>query len=152
MRFTPTGADNSIEETKTRLTFFMEHQGARGFGKLLVADRTSGIAIGDSGLLVLEEYGWIDLGFRFVQEAQEITDIFQAGEGITTQRTGRIPGISRPYRIKLLTGRNFFSDLVVAAKSHGVVALCELRNGFVDSAFLRTPPADLKYVVSKPIS
>jgi hypothetical protein len=42
--------------------------------------------------------------------------------------------------------------LVVAAKSHEFVALCEVRNGFVDSAFLRTPPADLKYVVSKPIS
>ena len=67
MRFTPTGADKSFEETKTRLTFFMEHQGAHGFSKWLMADRTSGIAIGDSGLLVLEEYGWIDLGFRFVQ-------------------------------------------------------------------------------------
>jgi len=27
--------------------------------------------------------------------------MFQAGEGITTQRAGRIPGMSRPYRIKL---------------------------------------------------
>jgi hypothetical protein len=78
--------------------------------------------------------------------------MFQAGKGITTQRAGRIPGISRPCRIKLLTGRNFFFDLIVAAKSHEFLALCELRNGFVDSAFLRTPPADLKYVVSKPIS
>jgi hypothetical protein len=26
-----------------------------------------GCAIGDSGLLVLQEYGWIDLGFRFAQ-------------------------------------------------------------------------------------
>jgi len=67
MRFTPTGADKSIEETKTRLTFFMEHQGAHGFSKWLISDRTSGIAIGDSGLLVLDEYGWIDLGFRFAQ-------------------------------------------------------------------------------------
>jgi len=34
----------------------------------LVLDRDSGVAIGDSGLLVLQDYGWIDLGFRFAQQ------------------------------------------------------------------------------------
>jgi len=30
MRFTPTGPDKSIEETKTRLVAFMDHQQAHG--------------------------------------------------------------------------------------------------------------------------
>src|SRR6516164_965450 len=67
MRFTPMGPDKSIEETKAKLTFFMDHQKAHGFSKWLILDRTSEVAIGDSGLLVLEDYGWIDLGFRFAQ-------------------------------------------------------------------------------------
>src|SRR5215469_2130815 len=68
MRFTPTGPDKSIEETKTRLAVFMDHQQTHGFSKWLVLDRDSGVAIGDSGLLVLQDYGWIDLGFRFAQQ------------------------------------------------------------------------------------
>jgi len=67
MRFTPTGPDKSIEDTKARLTLFMEHQKAHGFSKWLILDRASGIPIGDSGLLVFEDYGWVDLGFRFAQ-------------------------------------------------------------------------------------
>ena len=67
MRFTPMGPDKSIEDTKAKLRFFMEHHKEHGFSKWLISDRTSGIAIGDSGLLVLDEYGWIDLGFRFAQ-------------------------------------------------------------------------------------
>jgi len=68
MRFTPTGPDKSIEETKTRLVAFVNHQQAHDFSKWLVLDRDSGVAIGDSGLLVLQDYGWIDLGFRFAQQ------------------------------------------------------------------------------------
>jgi RimJ/RimL family protein N-acetyltransferase len=67
MRFTPTGPDKNVEETEARLSLFMDHQKAHGFSKWLISDRTSGSAMGDSGLLVLEEYGWIDLGFRFAQ-------------------------------------------------------------------------------------
>jgi RimJ/RimL family protein N-acetyltransferase len=67
MRFTPTGHDKSIEETKRRLVAFVNHQQAHGFSKWLVLDRGPGVAIGDSGLLVLQDYGWIDLGFRFAQ-------------------------------------------------------------------------------------
>ena len=38
-----------------------------GFSKWVILKADSGLAIGDSGLLVLEEYGWIDLGFRLAQ-------------------------------------------------------------------------------------
>ncbi len=67
MRFTPTGPDTSVERTKARLANYQEHQIAHGFSKWIVVDRGSGRRIGDSGLLVLGEYGWIDLGFRLAQ-------------------------------------------------------------------------------------
>lgn len=67
MRFTPTGADQNIEETKAKLAFFMQHQKLHGFSKWPILDRASGVAIGDSGLLVFEDCGWVDLGFRFAQ-------------------------------------------------------------------------------------
>ena len=66
MRFTPAGPDTSIGQTKTRLTKYEEHQTAHGFSKWIILDRQSGRAIGDSGLLKLEEYG-IDLGFRLAK-------------------------------------------------------------------------------------
>lgn len=67
MRFTCTGPDKSIEETRTRLTYFENHQQTHGFSKWVILDAASGVAIGDSGLLVLPECGWIDLGFRLAQ-------------------------------------------------------------------------------------
>lgn len=67
MGFTPSGPDTSIEQTKTRLAKYQEHQAAHGFSKWIVLDRHLGCPIGDSGLLVLQGYGWIDLGFRLAQ-------------------------------------------------------------------------------------
>lgn len=67
MRFTPAGPDISIEQTKARLANYQEHQTEHGFSRWIVLDRHSGRPIGDSGLLALQEYGWIDLGFRLVQ-------------------------------------------------------------------------------------
>jgi len=67
MRFTPAGPDTSIEQTKARLANYQVHQTEHGFSKWIVLDRHLGCPIGDSGLLVLQENGWIDLGFRFAQ-------------------------------------------------------------------------------------
>jgi hypothetical protein len=67
MRFTPTGPDTSIEQTKARVAKYQEHQTAHGFSKWIILDRRLGRAIGDSGLLMLQEYGWIDFGFRLAQ-------------------------------------------------------------------------------------
>jgi RimJ/RimL family protein N-acetyltransferase len=66
MRFTPAGPDTSIEQTKARLAKYREHQIAHGFSKWIILDRHLGRAIGDSGLLMLQD-GWIDLGFRLAQ-------------------------------------------------------------------------------------
>lgn len=67
-QFTVTGPDNSIEDTRRRLIYFEHHQRAHGFSKWIILDADSGVPIGDSGLLVLEEYGWIDLGFRLAHQ------------------------------------------------------------------------------------
>jgi len=67
MRFTPTGPDTSLDQTEARLTNYQEHQTTHGFSKWIILDRRLGCAIGDSGLLELRQYGWIDLGFRLVQ-------------------------------------------------------------------------------------
>ena len=64
MRFTPTGPDVSTEQTKARLAKYQQHQTAHGFSKWIVMDRSSQTPIGDAGLLMLQEYGWIDFGFR----------------------------------------------------------------------------------------
>ena len=68
MRFTPSGPDASIEQTEARLANYREHQIAHGFSKWMILDRRSKLAIGDSGLLVMGEQGWIDLGFRLTQQ------------------------------------------------------------------------------------
>jgi len=67
MRFTPTGADTAIEQTKARIANYQEHQTAHGFSRWIILDRRLDRRIGDSGLLELQEYGWIDLGFRLAQ-------------------------------------------------------------------------------------
>jgi hypothetical protein len=56
--------DTSIEETKARLANNQEHQTEHGFSRWIVLDRHLRRPIEDSGLLALQEYGWIDLGFR----------------------------------------------------------------------------------------
>ncbi len=67
MRFTPTGPDTSIEQTKARLANYQEHQTSHGFSKWIILERQLGRAIGDSGLLKLDDHGWIELGFRLAQ-------------------------------------------------------------------------------------
>lgn len=67
MRFTATGPDTSVEQTQARLDGYQKHQQKHGFSKWLILDAHSGELLGDSGLLVLPEYGWIDLGFRLAR-------------------------------------------------------------------------------------
>jgi [ribosomal protein S5]-alanine N-acetyltransferase len=67
MRFTPGGPDKSIAETTTRLATYREHQIAHGFSKWITLDRRTKLPIGDSGLLMLKDYGWIDPGLRLAQ-------------------------------------------------------------------------------------
>jgi len=86
MQLTVTGPDQSIEDTRRRLTYFEEHQRVRGFSKWIILDAVAGGAIGDSGLLVQEEYGWIDLGFRLAQQYW--------GRGLATEAASAWPSMS----------------------------------------------------------
>ena len=91
MQYTPSGPDASVGVTRERLARYEAHQARHGFSKWLVFERSSGHAIGDAGLLVLEgdarperwrrggeddaagppgepaasRAAWLDLGFRF---------------------------------------------------------------------------------------
>jgi RimJ/RimL family protein N-acetyltransferase len=67
MRFSPTGPDRSMGETKKRLARYIDHQTLHGFSRWIIRERASGQAIGDAGLVVLEDLGKIDLGFRFAR-------------------------------------------------------------------------------------
>ena len=67
MRFIPSGPDASIEATRARLQRYREHQAAHGFSKWIVRLRSTGEAVGDSGLLRLEDSGAVDLGFRLAR-------------------------------------------------------------------------------------
>jgi RimJ/RimL family protein N-acetyltransferase len=69
MRFMPFGADTSIEMTRERIGRYRAHQTSHGFAKWLVVERESGEAIGDAGLMMLPELGWIDLGYRLAHHA-----------------------------------------------------------------------------------
>lgn len=67
MRFTPTGPDASVEQTKARLLHYHRHQVTHGFSKWVIVDRDSASLIGDSGLLMLDDSGQVDLGFRLAK-------------------------------------------------------------------------------------
>jgi len=66
MKYTPSGPDASLAVTRERLARYEAHQARHGFSKWLVFERSSGQAIGDAGLLVLEGDGrpdrWRGLG------------------------------------------------------------------------------------------
>jgi RimJ/RimL family protein N-acetyltransferase len=79
MRFTPSGPDASLEQTQTRLATYCEHQTVNGFSKLIL-NRASNFPIGDSGLLCLPQYGWIDFGFRLARAYW--------GKGLATEAAG----------------------------------------------------------------
>lgn len=66
MKYTPSGVDRSVPDTRQRLTAYVAHQATHGFSKWLIADRASDTPLGDAGLLQLPELGWIDLGFRLI--------------------------------------------------------------------------------------
>ena len=80
---------------------YQNHQKAHGFSKWLILERDSGIAIGESGLLVLPEYGWVDLGFRFAQPhwgkglATEVASAW-VREALDEFRVGQLGAFAHP--------------------------------------------------------
>lgn len=64
MRFTPSGADASVEATAARLASYIEHQQRHGFSKWLAVDRATGQPLGDAGLMFLHGTEDVELGYR----------------------------------------------------------------------------------------
>ena len=67
MRYTLNGPDRSMEQTAERIASYQRHESKYGFSRWLVIERASGQPIGDAGLRFMEEYGWVDLGYRLDQ-------------------------------------------------------------------------------------
>lgn len=67
MRFTPSGPDESVDQTRLRLAKYQEHQVVHGFSKWIVLDRRTSRGIGDAGLFCLADYDWIDFGYRLAK-------------------------------------------------------------------------------------
>jgi [ribosomal protein S5]-alanine N-acetyltransferase len=96
MRFTPSGPDESLDHTKTRLAKYQEHQLVHGFSKWIVVDRGASRPIGDAGLLVLQDYDWIDFGYRIAQPYW--------GNGLATEAgTGWVRAAFDQFHINRLT-------------------------------------------------
>ena len=67
MRYTLHGPDRSIRQTAERIASYQRHESEYGFSRWLVIERASGQPIGDAGLRFMEEYGWVDFGYRLDQ-------------------------------------------------------------------------------------
>lgn len=67
MQFIPSGADETLEDTRRRIAGYREHQEQHGFSKRLIIHRESGLPIGDSGLYHLPDGNRIELGFRLAK-------------------------------------------------------------------------------------
>jgi len=86
------------------LASYQNHQKVHGFSKRLILERDSGVAIGDSGLFVLPEYGWVDLGFRFAQPywgkglATEVASAW-VGAAFDEFRVGRLGAFVHPENV-----------------------------------------------------
>jgi len=151
MRFTPTGPDTSIEQTKARLAKYQEHQTAHGFSKWIILDRRLGRAIGDSGLLKLQQYGWIDLGFRLAQPywgkglATEVASVWVRA-AFDDFHIDRLTAIVHPENfasIRVLEKLGFLSerrDTIMGMNS--IVFSLSAKDGETDSCFRRRMSLD----------
>lgn len=67
MRFIPSGADRTLEETLARIDRYRAHQAQHGFGKWVIVDKATGRLIGDAGLTFLPDGQRVELGYRLAR-------------------------------------------------------------------------------------
>lgn len=77
MRFEPGGADRSVADTRARLAAYIAHQRGHGFSKWMILSSVDRRPIGHAGLMVLEETGEIELGYRLLRS--------EWGKGLATE-------------------------------------------------------------------
>jgi len=64
MRFIPSGPDQTLDDSRRRISGYLAHQAKHGFSKRLILHRESGQPMGDAGLFYLPDGRRIELGFR----------------------------------------------------------------------------------------
>jgi len=68
MHHIPGGRDATVEDTRQRITRYLQHGVTHGFTKWLVTDRSTGELLGDGGLYTLPNDPRVELGFRFARQ------------------------------------------------------------------------------------
>lgn len=67
MRYMPTGQDFTREQVEARITRYIAHQQQHGYSRWLAIERSSGLPVGDAGLLYLPATQEVELGYRVIQ-------------------------------------------------------------------------------------
>lgn len=67
MRYMPTGQDFTLAQVEARVARYIAHQAQYGYSRWLAFERSSGLPIGDAGLLYLPATQEIELGYRVIQ-------------------------------------------------------------------------------------
>jgi RimJ/RimL family protein N-acetyltransferase len=67
MRYIPRGADAALDDTRSRIAGYRQHQTQFGFSKHLIIHRESGRPIGDAGLFHMSDGHRIELGYRLAR-------------------------------------------------------------------------------------
>lgn len=67
MRYMPTGQDFTLAQVEARLARYIAHQEQHGYSRWLAVERSSGLPVGDAGLLYLPATQEIELGYRVIQ-------------------------------------------------------------------------------------
>ncbi len=67
MRFIPSGPDQNLGQTQTRIARYMDHQARHGFSKWLIIDKNTQQPIGDSGFYHLPDGDRVELGYRLAR-------------------------------------------------------------------------------------
>lgn len=130
MRFEPGGADRSVAETRERLLGYMAHQEAHGFSKWMVLSSCDRLPIGHAGLMVLEETGEIELGYRLLRSEWGkglATEVARAWLDYGREELGldRIiaftqPGNQASVRVMERLGMSFCRRMVLAPRTRSV--------------------------------
>ena len=67
MRYMPTGQDFTLAQVEARIARYIAHQEQHGYSRWLAIERSSGLPVGDAGLLYLPATQEIELGYRVIQ-------------------------------------------------------------------------------------
>lgn len=92
MHHIPGGPDTTLEDTRQRITRYLQHGLNHGFTKWLVTDRATGELLGDGGLYTLPNDPRVELGFRFARQHWDKGYASEMGRAWIEQYARLFPG------------------------------------------------------------